>query len=263
MGSQAVSLADNDTRYVRNGRKDFCSIAHESRYEWAIRRFDLTGKRVLDFGCGSGYGTAVLASRASSTVGVDRSDVSVEFATKTYGDPGLSYLSLDACAPDVPTRLGLFDFIFSFDVIEHLERYPLYVENAKKMLAPQGQLVIGCPNRLQTLHWNRLWNQYHFQEFSPWQMRWILSHYFSSVVMIAQDFADSKQRESARLQNYGPDPLRAAMRRSIKPLVPSALLQKRRNRAIRNGFETSDISFLEEPVETTLDQAFGIIAICA
>jgi len=49
--SSNVGFADNDVRFVPDKNNiDFCTIAHESRYNWAVNNFDMIGKKVLDFG---------------------------------------------------------------------------------------------------------------------------------------------------------------------------------------------------------------------
>ena len=53
---------------------------HMARYAFAARL--ARGKRVLDAGCGAGYGSAELAQTATSVVGVDVAEEAVEFARR-------------------------------------------------------------------------------------------------------------------------------------------------------------------------------------
>ena len=39
-----------------------------------------------------------------------------------------------------------YDLIFSVNVLEHVEDWIIYLENAKKLLSPKGKCVILCPN---------------------------------------------------------------------------------------------------------------------
>ena len=52
---------------------------HRQRYEFAARL--CAGRRVLDLGCGSGYGSAILAAQALEVLGVDRDSRAIEVAS--------------------------------------------------------------------------------------------------------------------------------------------------------------------------------------
>src|SRR3954466_7962344 len=62
---------------------------HMARYTFAAR---LTrGKRVLDAGCGAGYGSAELAQSALSVVGLDVAPEAIDFANAHYQAPNLRF----------------------------------------------------------------------------------------------------------------------------------------------------------------------------
>lgn len=263
-----IATADNDVRYVKEDLKhfDFCGVAHESRYEWLLHNWDIKNKTVLDFGCGSGYGASMLSQVAKQVVGIDYSEKAVEFAQKTYKASNLHFEAMNACSPEIVSKLKKysFDLIVSFDVIEHIEHYFDYLKNVHALMTDDSVLILGCPNRLQTLKWNHLWNPFHFQEFSPYQLRKILSLYFKNVKIGSQDFKSSEKRELARIQNYGAP---KKYKEIIKFLLPNFLIQKlkriRSNYASKNGsfFEYSDIDIQIEPPHSILQNAFGLISI--
>src|SRR5581483_686030 len=62
---------------------------HMARYAFAVRLS--RGKRVLDAGCGAGYGSAELALSAQSVTGVDVAAEAVEFARQNYPAPNLKF----------------------------------------------------------------------------------------------------------------------------------------------------------------------------
>src|SRR3954454_10243994 len=62
---------------------------HLARYSFAARL--ARGKRVLDAGCGAGYGSAELARIAESVVGVDVAAEAVEHAREHYPRHNLSF----------------------------------------------------------------------------------------------------------------------------------------------------------------------------
>ena len=169
---------------------DFCGVAHESRYAWVCEHWDLSGKTILDFGCGSGYGTDTwpLLRRLWSMEWIIPKQA-IAFAQSQYKKNNMAFFAADASsAREIFTLLNRqsYDLITSFDVIEHIELYRDYLANIATLIKSDGTLIIGCPNRLQTLSWNRTWNPYHRQEFAPRQFREILLDYFDNVVLVSR-----------------------------------------------------------------------------
>jgi radical SAM superfamily enzyme YgiQ (UPF0313 family)/SAM-dependent methyltransferase len=239
-----IWYADHDVRYVSTPpvASTFCGVAHESRYAWAIQKFGFLNKVVLDFGCGSGYGTHLLGTRAAVAHGIDYSSQAITYASHQYARRNTSFFHLDATSAEDVFRVlnpESYDIITSFDVIEHIANYRVYLVNVARLLKGDGTLIIGCPNRLQTLRWNRTWNPFHKQEFGPRQFRELLLDYFDDVILISQDFIDTSKREAARLRNY-----------DNSQSIPTI------------NFENKDIAFVEEPSASELDSCFGLMAVC-
>ena len=172
---RAICDIDNDVHYVpaEQGTSSFCSIAHLTRYEWVFNNLDIEGKVILDFGCGCGYGAYLLSKRAKTVIGIDYSPHTIEYAINTYKSNNLEFLQLDACSADVKSVLGekKFDFVISFDVIEHLERYFDYLENITYLLSKTGILLLGTPNRLELFDFGSKKAHDHYLQGYPFRVR--------------------------------------------------------------------------------------------
>ena len=78
---------------------------HLARYAFAVRL--ARGKRVLDVGCGAGYGSAELARAALSVTGADVAPEALEFAREHFALPNLRFEQASAAAlphPDAADR---------------------------------------------------------------------------------------------------------------------------------------------------------------
>ena len=117
---------------------------HVARYTFAARL--ARGKRVLDAGCGAGYGSAELAQAADSVVGVDRAAEAIGFARANYCLPNLRFEQASCDA--LPHPGGSFDLVVAFEVIEHLDHWREFLLEVRRVLAPAGQLIISTPNKL-------------------------------------------------------------------------------------------------------------------
>ena len=117
---------------------------HMARYAFAVSL--ARGKRVLDAGCGAGYGAAELAEPAAWVVGADIAAEAIDFAREHYRRPNL--LFEQACCTALPHASGSFDLIVAFEVIEHLENWRELLREARRVLAAGGKFVVSTPNRL-------------------------------------------------------------------------------------------------------------------
>jgi len=274
-----ITHADGDVRYVPGewAANGFCAIAHETRYLWLLDKFNLRNKRILDFGCGAGYGANIIADVAQSIVAVDISCEAISYARKNYIKQNLKFINGDISSIDFPHKINTkFDLIVSFDVIEHVERYYDFVTNIKSLLNIGGIAIIGCPNRWATFDFNVGWNLYHMQEFTPAQLYWLMSTRFNNVEIYSQDFIDKNIHSAFTVKNNKQNVSAFYLiKELIKKLLPKAYHVFFRNikRTIDNkdmpskgGFnlKNSDISFQKIALDDQLKckKPFGIIAVC-
>lgn len=117
--------------------------AHLSIYEfWAE---DVKSLRVLDAGCGTGYGSALLRERGAARVlGIDRHSPSIHYAVRTYRRVGLEFRVEDLQdLRHYPE--GSFDRIVASNVLEHLRDPSDFLVAAHRLLAPSGALWVAVP----------------------------------------------------------------------------------------------------------------------
>lgn len=160
---------------------------HFARYAFAARL--ARHKRVLDVGCGLGYGALELARPAARVVAVDLSLDAVCAAAARFSAPNLDYSAASATALPFPDHT--FDLITAFEVIEHLEDWPSLLSEARRLLAPGGQFIVSTPNREYYAETRRMSgpNPYHVHEFNYPEFRDALSAVFPSVTLFLQNHA--------------------------------------------------------------------------
>jgi SAM-dependent methyltransferase len=116
---------------------------HLARYTFAARL--ARGKRVLDAGCGAGYGAAELAHVAQAVMGIDCAADAVAFARENYRLPNLQFEQASCTA--LPHKDSSFDLVVGFEVIEHLENWRDFLREVRRVLAPNGQFIVSTPNK--------------------------------------------------------------------------------------------------------------------
>ncbi|MCW5979256.1 MAG: methyltransferase domain-containing protein [Bryobacteraceae bacterium] len=181
-----MSLAEFTGERVIPGKVDIdLWNEHRARYLFAARLG--RRKRVLDLGCGSGYGSSEMAPSSLSVVGVDRSAEAIAYAAQHYRAWNVRFLQ--AAAESLPLRNGAFDLVVAFELIEHLADWRALLDEARRLLAPNGQFIVSTPNRLYYAESRRLSgpNPYHQHEFEFEEFREALAPYFPHVSFFLQN----------------------------------------------------------------------------
>ena len=161
---------------------------HMARYTFAARL--ARGKRVLDAGCGAGYGSAELARSAERVVGIDRAADAIEYAREHYGAHNISFE--EASCEALPHADGSFELVVAFEVIEHLEDWRGFLREAHRVLAPNGQLVVSTPNRLYYTESRGAdgANPFHVHEFDFAEFRAELTAVFPHVSLFLENHVE-------------------------------------------------------------------------
>ncbi len=117
-------------------------VAHLSIYNFFARY--VQGKRILDAGCGAGYGSAKLADAGSEHVlGVDIDPNNIRYAKKHYRRSMLEF-RVEDCEKMEPVEEG-YDLIVSSNMMEHLRAPERFLELSKRSLSPGGRLILVIP----------------------------------------------------------------------------------------------------------------------
>jgi SAM-dependent methyltransferase len=151
---------------------------HRSRYLFAGRYVE--SRTVLDVACGSGFGVPLLLrAGATRVVGVDSSDEALAEATR-FANPAVQWLKADAT--QLPLADKSFDVVTSFETIEHIAEYEIFLKEVKRVIADNGFLILSTPNALHTQPRDgRPQNPFHVQEFTPSELGELLLRHFRDV----------------------------------------------------------------------------------
>ncbi len=137
------TLEDTGERMIPPAPGEISFVWERHRFAYSYAASLASGKRVLDVGCGTGYGADLLAQTASSVLAVDNSPSAIDYCRQHYSRPNLEYRVEDASSLSLDAQ---FDLVISFQVIEHLPGPEDFLRRLKDHTAPGGVVVVTTPN---------------------------------------------------------------------------------------------------------------------
>jgi 2-polyprenyl-3-methyl-5-hydroxy-6-metoxy-1,4-benzoquinol methylase len=116
---------------------------------------------VLDVGCGNGYVAGRLAAMGYTVIGTDASEDGIAIAREAY--PNVRF-KVHSAYDDLRTVVEDVDVVVSSEVIEHLFRPKLLLDNIFEVSRPGGSLILTTPYhgylKNLALSLNNSWDQH-------------------------------------------------------------------------------------------------------
>ena len=163
-------------------RFDNIFLEHIHRYHMAKQL--AVGKIVLDIASGEGYGSDLLASVASRVIGVDISEDAVAHASGVYTRDNLEF-HVGSCT-DIPLPDHCVDVVVSFETLEHIDAHELMMTEIKRVLRPDGCLILSTPEKGAYTDATGLVNPFHVKELYRHEFDALMRRHFRAVAMHGQ-----------------------------------------------------------------------------
>lgn len=130
--------------YAAKDRVTSSSLARSSRCLSTLEKAGgVKGKRVLEIGCGAGYGARYIGESYRSYVGLDQSSKLVEFAQKFNWGENRLFECEDFFSYTTSEK---FDIVFMIGVLHHMDDVDNALTRSWGLLASGGVLVVNEPS---------------------------------------------------------------------------------------------------------------------
>ncbi|HVC42627.1 MAG TPA: methyltransferase domain-containing protein [Candidatus Saccharimonadales bacterium] len=223
-----LATADGQDRYVPTETRDITSAGHEGVYEWIAENLVKEGTRALDFGCGTGYGAALMAKAGATVDGIDSSPAAIGYATDHYAGLGIRFFVADLVKPlpDAFTPRS-YDLVASSEVLEHVVDPFAFVRGMAASLNDSGVCFVGTPNRQWSIDHvpdGHLLARSHMMEFTPPALIALLRTAFDEVSLMVRVFPEGAMNTVPPPTEAQPSPAQHPRPQVIR--VSAALLRK-------------------------------------
>jgi SAM-dependent methyltransferase len=153
---------------------------HRSRYRFAAQF--AADQTVLDVASGAGFGLQMLRQAGGRPVGLDYDGGALAEVRRLEWDAPLVH----GDATRLPLADGSIDLVVSFETLEHVPDAEAMVREIRRVLRPNGRLVLSTPNRAFGPSERHTGNPFHVREFTADELRELLCRSFPNVRLYGQ-----------------------------------------------------------------------------
>jgi len=153
----------------------------------------LSGKKVLEVGCGLGAHTEMLCRAGADVVAIDLSPTSVEVTKRRLALKELKADVREADAESLPFESASFDYVWSWGVIHHSPDTKACAQEIERVLRKDGRLSIMLYHRNSLYNWLNVIFRYGVLQGKLLTM---------SVQELHNRYTDGKEDSGAPLSKY-------------------------------------------------------------
>ena len=245
-------------------------IRHKKAYDFV--KDEIKDKKILEIGCGSGFGSNILSEYAKDVYAIDIDRDAIEKAKENNKKGNIRFYNIDVLK-GLPFEQNSFESVVCFQVFEHIDpqKTKHFLSEIARILKNSGKLFLTTPNRkIRLLFFQKPLNKYHKKEYSAKSLRKSLERVFAQVSVYGlRARKDIEEIEYQRAkQNY----FYTFIKRPIKNLLPEKMKNKLDRKIIpdkknprkkstnvdMNNITTGDFYLSEKDMDKSLD----LYAIC-
>ena len=216
---------------------------------------ELVSGDVLEIGTGMGYGVEVVAPAADKYVTIDKScaynvelPANAEFRQMTV--PPLDFADES------------FDYVISFQVIEHIKNDKEFVAEVSRVLRKGGKFIVSTPNAPMSL----TRNPWHVREYKAEELKKLLSKEFSQIDMMGvsgnekiMEYYEANRRGVERITRFDILDLQHRLPRWMLQIPYDILNRLNRRRLLdQNNELTSSITMEDYSIEAVTEECFDL-----
>ena len=216
---------------------------------------ELVSGDVLEIGTGMGYGVEVVAPAADKYVTIDKS---CAYNVELPANAEFRQMAV----PPLDFADESFDYVISFQVIEHIKNDKEFVAEVSRVLRKGGKFIVTTPNAPMSL----TRNPWHVREYKAEELKELLSKEFSQIDMMGvsgnekiMEYYEANRRGVERITRFDILDLQHRLPRWMLQIPYDILNRLNRRRLLdQNNELTSSITMEDYSIEAVTEECFDL-----
>lgn len=150
-----------------------------------ISNFVEKDHHVLEIGCSDGFCSQIVAEKVKKYNGIDISKEAIDSANLYVQNirSNMTFEEMDVFDKEIVQKLGVYDIVFSLDVLEHIEKKKeeIFIQNIVKLLNKNGIILIGMPSLQSQIYASDLSKIGHINCKDASELKNFLKKYFQYI----------------------------------------------------------------------------------
>lgn len=225
-----------------------------------LKAAEIVHGNVLEVGCGMGYGVQHISPKADKYLTIDKFPNGLDFSKF----PNVEFRQMT-----VPPFAGIednsFDFVVSFQVIEHIEDDNAFVEEIARVLKPGGKFIVTTPYIKMSI----TRNPWHVREYTIEELKTLLSKYFSNVEALGvsgnekiMEYYEENKKSVAKITRFDIFNLQYRLPRQLLQIPYDILNSLNRKKLLdQNNELVNNISYNDYKIEPVNEDCFDLFYI--
>lgn len=215
----------------------------------------IVGGDVLEIGTGMGYGIEVIAPSAEKYTTIDKSQ-----AYDATLPTNVTFQQMEV--PPIGFADESFDYVISFQVIEHIKRDKEFIKEVSRILRKGGKFIVSTPNAPMSL----TRNPWHIREYTESELKTLLNSDFSKVEAYGvngnekvMQYYEHNRKSVERIMRFDIFDLQHRLPRQILQIPYDVMNRLNRRRLLkRNNELTRSIKMDDYSIGNITSQSFDL-----
>ena len=210
---------------------------------------------VLEIGTGMGYGIEIIAPSATNYTTIDKS---CAYDASLLENARFQQMEV----PPIKFADESFDYVISFQVIEHIKRDKDFIREVSRVLRKGGKFIVSTPNAPMSL----TRNPWHIREYTEQELHNLLAVEFSSIEAYGvngndkiMQYYEQNRRSVERIMRFDILDLQHRLPRQILQIPYDIMNRLNRRRLLENNNElTRSIKMEDYSIGEITPQSFDL-----